>query len=143
MAIVQGTAYWASIKTPNTKFVPTYTINLVVDEDTASDFKSRGFKIKDMNEGPALIITRKVTGKSGRPNSVPRLVDSQKQDINVTVGNGSLVNVMYKEWSTVRDGETFKGLDLQGVQVLNLVEAGGSADSDDDFDVVDNNPFGD
>jgi len=143
MAIVQGTAYWASIKTPNTKFVPTYTINLVVDEDTASDFKSRGFKIKDMKEGPALIIKRKVTGASGRPNSIPRLVDSQKQDINVTVGNGSLVNVMYKEWSTVRDGETFKGLDLQGVQVLNLVEAGGSADSDDDFDVVDNNPFGD
>lgn len=143
MAIVQGTAYWASIKNPNTKYTPVYTINLVVDEETASDFKSRGFTIKNMEEGPALIIKRKVTGASGRPNSIPRLVDAQKQDIDVLVGNGSLVNVMYKEWSTVREGKTYQGLDLQGVQVLQLVEAGSSAGGDDDFNVVDANPFGD
>ncbi len=39
--IVDGTAYWASIKEPNTTFEPMYTVNLVVDEDTANDFKTR------------------------------------------------------------------------------------------------------
>ena len=46
MAILEGTAYWASIKTPNTKFTPTYSIDLVVDSDTANEFASRGHKIK-------------------------------------------------------------------------------------------------
>ena len=39
--IVEGTAYWASIKTPNTTFEPVYTVNLVVDQATADDFASR------------------------------------------------------------------------------------------------------
>ena len=34
MAILEGTAYWASIKTPNTTFEPVYTGNLVVEGDT-------------------------------------------------------------------------------------------------------------
>lgn len=32
MALVSGTAYWASITTPNTRFDPVYSIDLVVDE---------------------------------------------------------------------------------------------------------------
>ena len=35
MAILQGTAYWAAVTTPNTTFEPVYTVNLVVDETTA------------------------------------------------------------------------------------------------------------
>ena len=63
--IVEGTAYWASIKTPNTTFEPVYTVNLVVDQDTADDFAGRGHKVKQMDEGPALIIKRKVNGPNG------------------------------------------------------------------------------
>lgn len=62
MAILQGTAYWAAVTTPNTTFEPVYTVNLVVDEETAEDFKSRGFTIKDMDEGPAVVVKRKVNG---------------------------------------------------------------------------------
>ena len=46
MAILEGTAYWASITTPNTTFEPVYNVNLVVDDETANDFASRGHKIK-------------------------------------------------------------------------------------------------
>ena len=28
MAIVEGTAYWASVKRPNTTYEPVYTVNL-------------------------------------------------------------------------------------------------------------------
>ena len=37
MAILEGTAYWASITTPNTTFEPVYTVNLVVDDETANE----------------------------------------------------------------------------------------------------------
>ena len=54
MAILQGAAYWASVTTPNTTYEPVYSVNLVVDEATAEDFQSRGFTIKQMDEGPAV-----------------------------------------------------------------------------------------
>ena len=63
MAIVEGVAMWASVTTPNTTFTPVYTVNLVVDEDVANDFRSRGFKVKDMDEGPALLIKRKLLAR--------------------------------------------------------------------------------
>ena len=44
MAILSGTAYWASVTTPNTTYEPVYTVNLVVDEDTAESFRSKGFQ---------------------------------------------------------------------------------------------------
>ena len=122
MAVVNGTAYWASIKTPNTKFEPVYTINLVVDEDTANDFASRGHKIKQMDEGPSLIIKRKVNGPNGMVRTAPRLLDADKNEVNYSVGNGSKVRVQFNEYQGENKYGPYTGLDLQAVQVLDLVE---------------------
>ena len=122
MALVEGVAYWASITTPNTTFTPVYTVNLVVDEEVANDFRSRGFTVKDMEEGPALLIKRKVNGPNGMIRSAPKLLDKHKQPMNVAVGNGSKVKVQYKEWESTWNGTVYKGLDLQAMQVLDLVE---------------------
>jgi hypothetical protein len=54
----------------------------------------------------------------------PRLFDKYKNPLDARVGNGSVVRVQYKEWESVWKGTTFKGLDLQAVQVLDLVEVG-------------------
>ena len=135
MAIVSGTAYWASVTTPNTTYDPVYTVNLVVDEDTAQDFRSKGYAVKDMEEGPALIIKRKVNGPNGMIRSAPKLVDANKNPIDERVGNGSTVKVQYKEWESVWKGKTFKGLDFQAMQVLDLVSVG-TADGAE-FDVED------
>jgi hypothetical protein len=124
MAILEGTAYWASVTTPNTTFQPTYSVNLVVDEATAADFKARGFSIKEMDEGPAIIIKRKVEGKDGTVRSAPRLVDQYKNSLDAKVGNGSVVKVQYNEWETTNQYGSFKGLDFQAMQVLELVEVG-------------------
>ena len=31
MAVIEGKAYWSFVTTPNTKFTPAYSVNLVVD----------------------------------------------------------------------------------------------------------------
>ena len=124
MAIVNGTAYWASVTTPNTNYEPVYTVNLVVDDQTADDFEKRGYTIKNMDEGKALIIKRKVNGPNGMVRDCPRLVDKYKNPLDARIGNGSVVRVQYKEWESVWKGTTFKGLDFQAMQVLDLVEVG-------------------
>jgi hypothetical protein len=135
MAIVEGVAMWASVTTPNTTYTPVYTVNLIVDEEVANDFRSRGFKVKDMDEGPALIIKRKVNGKDGSVNSAPKLLDRNKQPLNVSVGNGSKVRVQYKEWESTWNGTLYKGLDFQAMQVIDLVEY--ASPDGAEFEVVD------
>lgn len=131
MAVIQGKAYWASITTPNTKFEPVFSINLLVDEDVAQSFASKGYGIKQMQEGPALVIKRKVAQKNGKLNKVPKLLDSNNEELDVLVGNGSEVKVQYREWETTNHYGSFKGLDLQAVQVLDLVPYGGGGDAAD------------
>ena len=121
MAIIEGTAYWASITTPNKRFEPVYTVNVVVDDDTANEFASRGHKVKQMDEGPAVIVKRKVNGPNGRVRPAPRLLDSNKVELKVAVGNGSKVRVQYNEYSGEGKFGPYIGLDLQAVQVLDLV----------------------
>jgi PKD repeat protein len=122
MAILEGTAYWASITTPNTTFEPVYTVNLVVDNETANDFASRGHTVKQMDEGPALIMKRKVNGPKGMVRPAPRLFDKDKQEVSTAVGNGSQVRVQFNEYDWEYAGKQGKGLDLQAVQIVNLVE---------------------
>tara|TARA_B100002019_G_C21045866_1_gene486783 strand:+ start:217 stop:648 length:432 start_codon:yes stop_codon:yes gene_type:complete len=141
MAIVEGVAMWASVTTPNTTYTPVYTVNLIVDEGVANDFRSRGFTVKDMDEGPALVIKRKVNGKNGQVNSAPKLLDRNKEPMNVSVGNGSKVRVQYKEWESTWNGTLYKGLDFQAMQVLELVEY--ASPDGAEFDVLDSNDDGD
>lgn len=122
MAVVEGRAYWASVTTPNTKYDPVYSVNLVVEDSVAEDFRSKGFTVKDMDEGPAVVIKRKVNGPNGMIRQAPKLLDKNKNAMNVSVGNGSLVKVQYKEWETTWNGTQYKGLDFQAMQVLDLIE---------------------
>ena len=138
MRVDEGTAMWASIKTPNTTFTPEYQITLIVDDNVASDFSSRGHRVKDTDDGRAIILKRKVARKDGTPNNVPKLIDANKEPLDVAVGNGSKVRVQYREWETSNNFGDFKGLDLQAVQVIDLVEYtgadGNELDSLDDGD---------
>jgi len=122
MALVSGTAYWASITTPNTRFDPVYSVDLVVDEKTADGFRSRGYVVKDKEYGPTIVIKRKVNQANGKVRAAPRLVDRQNKAVDVMVGNGSTVKVQYKEWESNWKGKAFQGLELQAVQVIDLVQ---------------------
>ena len=123
---------WASLTVGNSTDEPVYTVNVLVDEDTASDFKSRGFNVKETESGPSLIVKRKVNGPNGLIRPAPNLFDGAKNEIDVSIGNGSTCNIQYKEWEVVRQGKTFKGLDLQAVQVIDLISFNQAGD---EFDV--------
>ena len=141
MALVEGNAYWASVTTPNTKFEPVYTVNLVVDDKTAKDFAAKGHKIKQMDEGPSIVIKRKVTDRSGKNRPAPKLVDSDKQPMDTLIGNGSIVKVQYHEWETTNHYGDFKGLDFQAMQVLELVEYGERIVDGEELGLVDGEEF--
>jgi len=129
MAIESGLAYWASVRNPNLKYEPVYTVDLVVDEEVASKYESRGFKVKtlvvnDEVVGKALVIKRKVNGPNGMVRKPPKLVDAQKNLIedDVLVGNGSGVKVQYGEYSWEYSGKSGKGRDLKAIQLVELKE---------------------
>ena len=107
MAIVTGTAYWASVTTPNTTFEPVYSVNLVVDNATAEKFQADGFTIKQMDEGPAIVIKRKVNGPNGMVRPAPKLLDKNKQPLDCAIGNGSSVTISTDHPITNFDTEIF------------------------------------
>ena len=117
MATIQGKAYWASITRPNTTFDPVYQIDLAIDEETAEQFSAKGITVKEDERG--------------------KLVDSSKNPIDVLVGNGSDVKVMFKEYDWNYAGKSGVGLDLQAVQVINLVPYGEEFDKVDGFVATD------
>ena len=131
MAVLEGKAYWASVTTPNTTYEPVYTVDLVVDNEVADEFEARGFKIKNLSikdesgsetpVGRALTIKRKVNGPNGMVRNAPKLFDKDKNTIDDIVGNGSHVKVQFNEWETENKFGTFKGLDFQAMQVIDLV----------------------
>jgi len=135
--LLYGIAYWAAIKTPNTKFQPQYTINVVPeDEQDLEELKTKGFKTKPVgpNNEESVVIRRYVEGKKGL-NEMPKLRDAHNNPIDVQVGNGSRVCVQYKEFSGVGAFGPYQGLDLQAVQVMDLVEYSGADGSEfQDFD---------
>ena len=141
MAVLEGTAYWASVLAPNTKFEPTYSVNLIVDREIIEEYKSKGFtkQVKEMEDvGTALVIKRKVnwidkkTGQT-RTRPAPKLFDKSKQPLDCQVGNGSRVKVQFREWESV-DGE-WTGLDFQAMQVLDLVEYSSTSSDGAEFEV--------
>lgn len=139
MAIQEGIAYWASVTTPNTKFEPVYTVDLVVSEDVASDFEARGYKVKEISNGDevigrAITFKRKVNGPNGMVRQAPKLLDVNKNPIDELVGNGSKVKVQYSEWETSNKYGDFKGLDFQAMQVIDLVQYKSSDGSE--FDAI-------
>ena len=68
--------------------------------------------------------------------NAPKLFDKNKEPLDVIVGNGSTVKVQYNEWETDNKYGSFKGLDFQAMQVLDLV----SLKSQDGSEL---DPFGD
>lgn len=132
--VLEGIAYWASVTSPNTTFEPTYTVNLVVSSDDADRLRSEGIKVVDKEEGPTVVIKRKVNGPNGMIRRAPKLIDRQRNPLVCQVGNGSKVKVQYKPWESTRNGTVYRGLDFQAMQVLELVTYSGDGD---EFDIED------
>ncbi len=122
MAVIKGKAKWASITSPNTRYDPVYTINLIVGHEIAKTFKEQGYFVKQEPEGPAVIIQRKVNGPKGLIRPAPKLYDKDNNEIKDPVNNGSYVAVQYNAYSGQSEHGPYQGLDLQAVKVLKSVD---------------------
>jgi len=132
--IIKGNVKWAFIQTPNTKYEPKYTVNLFPENpEDLSDFEAQGYPVKvdETTQEKFIVVKRKVMNKNGKKLPVPKLLDAQKNPIDIQVGNGSYVAVQLRPW----DIGDFKGFELQGVQVLDLVEYSGDGDEFEAFDI--------
>jgi hypothetical protein len=58
---------------------------------------------------------------------VPKLVDADKNPLDVNVGNGSDITVQCRPYDWTFGDRSGKGLDLQAVQVNNLIEYEGTS----------------
>jgi len=121
---VTGRAYYANVSTPNTTFDHRWEINLVLDDDTLSDFEARGHIIKEKEYGRFINFKRNVEKKGGGQNTRPLLINEERKRVDTLpkIGNDSLVKVQYKEYSWAYADKAGKGRDLRAIQLLELVE---------------------
>ena len=145
---ISGIAYYAHVHKPNR--YGAYSIDLVVDDETASKLRNLGLKQacsktgatdefgnelltpKSYPDHPGKVFSfkRKVLNKDGEPiitksgalMTPPPVVDSRAEPMTANVGNGSLVNIKVGLWpSTSADGKQFQGNGLNAVQVIDLI----------------------
>ena len=138
--VIAGTAYWASVITPNTKFDAdgVWTIDVGnLDDLNKKKAQKDGLTVKNKGDEKEDFVTikRKVRNAKGSLNRQPNVVDANKRLITDTmIGNGSKVNVLYEPFEWNFGGKTGVSADLRAVQVTELVPY--STEEDDAFDVV-------
>lgn len=135
---IKGKAMWASVLAPNTKYTPQWEIDLILTDEQVPQVEKLGLKVKNTDDGPTVKFKRAVDRKDGGKNEAPVVVDADKNDFNQLIGNGSDVVVQFHIWETTNRYGTFRGADLQGVQVVNHVPVEGARVPDGaEFDAVD------
>jgi len=122
---VNGKAMWANITSPNTRFQPhKYGLTVLTDPDTASKLEGMGLnQVRDRAgqpkyDEPAFTFSKRATRNDGTANPAPKLVDTDGNDLDVSVGNGSEVVVKIKPYKN--DYGQFA--ELMAVKVENLIE---------------------
>ena len=122
---VNGKAMWANITSPNTRFQPhKYGLTVLTDPDTASKLEGMGLnQVRDRAgqpkyDEPAFTFSKRATRNDGTANAAPKLVDTDGNDLDVSVGNGSEVVVKIKPYKN--DFGQFA--ELMAVKVENLIE---------------------
>jgi hypothetical protein len=138
--VISGTAYWASVITPNTKFDAdgVWTIDVGnLDDLNKKKAQKDGLTVKNKGDEKEDFVTIKckVRNAKGNLNRQPNVVDANKRLVTDTmIGNGSKVNVLYEPFEWNFGGKTGVSADLRAVQVTELVPY--STEEDDAFDVV-------
>jgi len=134
MSVISGTAYWASLQSPNTKFEPSWQIevcNLDAENKAIAEKDNLTIKYDDV-KGDYVSIKRKVKRKDGNDNTPPVIVDAQKRPMLDLIANGSKVNVLYSTFEWKYAGKQGVSADLKKVQVVELIPY----EEKEDFDEI-------
>tara|TARA_R100000935_G_scaffold42670_1_gene64653 strand:- start:11 stop:460 length:450 start_codon:yes stop_codon:yes gene_type:complete len=136
--VLTGEAFYPHVKVP----VPNYTgdrngyeINLAVSDEVYQQFKDAGFNVgmKDAGrskytEDPVVHFYQWEVNGKGEKNPAPKLVDIDKNEIDVQIGNGSKVAVQWRA-AVYGPNKQYKRAILENVQILELQEYGQSSSS--------------
>ena len=127
---------WARVHKPteDDNGDPKYSIEMLVDKATASDFISQKLKkslrpVKDEDDVYQISVERKgIYSKSGDPRPPASVVDSQLNPFSKEIGNDSVCNIQFavKDWEYKKKKGT--KIELTGVQVVELVPYAGSSE---------------
>ena len=139
--VVEGVAYYSSVTIPKPDFngeKNLYIVNLAVSDDIFKQFQNAGYNCgmkpagrATFTEDPVITFQQWELGSKGRPNRKPRLVDQEKNDVDVSLGNGSRVAVQWRHSEYGDDGKYRRPI-LENVQIIDLVEfLGDKADAGD------------
>ena len=132
-----GTASWAFLKTPDSKFEPCWRITVSMSDSEAKKMKDLSLVVKRNDDGAfEYKFKRNVNRKKGGgENPPPQVVDANKNPFEGSIGNGSTVNVQWAPFNWEWKGKKGVSADLQRVQVVSLVPYI-KDDSDDEFDTL-------
>ena len=129
---LEGTAYWASLHTPNMSAVkkfnadPFYGLKLALTPEGVAKAKSLGLKLKEADEtipSPFVEFKNKVKPGKDIKKIKPAVVDTMQNAIpeTILIGNGSKVICKFMTyWNEFGAGSV--GAHLSKVQVKDLVE---------------------
>tara|TARA_R110002020_G_scaffold193374_1_gene393612 strand:+ start:570 stop:989 length:420 start_codon:yes stop_codon:yes gene_type:complete len=120
---------WCNITTPQTRFEPhKYTVTMVLSDEDAQKFSSEGYKINTNEDGEHRMTAKRTVSRTWtdrdtgqtmeKTNEPPKLLDADKQPMDVIVGNGSEGVVQVKPY----DNKFGKFFELQGVMITKLNE---------------------
>lgn len=138
-AFIPGTAKWAKLDRPDTKFGTQYTIDLYLDKEGLKAYKESGLAVElRKDEEGTFIKLRRDVGKlfDGMPEKPKKLRWDEKTkqyvDFDQLIGNGSKVIAKVQVYETKRG---LTGHRLEAVAVHELVEykAPDEAEDQDDF----------
>ena len=94
MTVISGTAYWASVATPNTAFDSdgVWQIDVCLDDDNLAKVQGDGLNVKNKGDdrGNFITIKRKVRNARGDSNQPPKASFSiSKNGLSVNFSNSS------------------------------------------------------
>ena len=134
MARLQGKVTWAFLTRLDTRYTPSWRVNLILDKEEARKAKEMGLRVTRTDDlkdpvsaalGPYQVKFTRLEEKRGKykgqKNDPPILIDVDNNPITEIVGNGSeaIVGFRLYEWNN----NFGKGIsaDLEKVKILTLV----------------------
>ena len=129
--IASGIINWMRIESPDTKYKPVYSVDLVVDKAESKRLKGLGLTLKKNKEGQEYIkFKRDVSWPSGDPKAKPKVFDKDGNILSVLVGNGSEGEIQFQIIEGKNKFGEYKKVDLQAVKISKLIAFGGSVSAD-------------
>ena len=126
---------WARLETPTNPFgTEIYEIQIATsDKAKADELKANHFNVKERDGKFVVSLKRNAKKRDGSDNGKVRVVDSAKNPLTQSIGNGSTGNVIVWQYPYENMGRKGVSGSLTAVQVTNLVEYNGGGV---DFDIV-------